>query len=227
MNVQVSDIEHKIDLVIAGEDPTAIRQGVYGRYIKRGLDIGLVVLSLPIVLPVVALLSLLVATDGNSPFYRQPRVGRGGRTFSILKLRSMVPNADQQLEKYLAANPEARKEWDSKQKLCKDPRITTVGKLLRKTSLDELPQLFNVLFGDMSLVGPRPMMTSQRDLYPGRAYYRLRPGITGFWQVSDRNESTFAKRAEFDRDYEEQLSFATDVKVLLKTVGVVLRSTGH
>jgi lipopolysaccharide/colanic/teichoic acid biosynthesis glycosyltransferase len=143
------------------------------------------------------------------------------------KLRTMVDNADERLEAYLEANPEARSEWDSSQKLKDDPRITRVGRMLRRTSLDELPQVLNVLTGDMSLVGPRPMMPSQRTLYPGSAYYRLRPGITGSWQVTDRNDSTFADRARFDTAYERELSLATDVKILLATVRVVLRGTGY
>ena len=121
----------------------------------------------------------------------------------------------------------ARAEWDASQKLRDDPRITRVGRILRRTSLDELPQLWNVLRGDMSLVGPRPMMPSQRSLYPGRAYFALRPGLTGLWQVSKRNEASFAERASFDDDYYRRLSFALDARVLVATVRVVLRATGH
>jgi lipopolysaccharide/colanic/teichoic acid biosynthesis glycosyltransferase len=142
------------------------------------------------------------------------------------KLRSMVANADQLLSVYLAENPDARIEWDHSQKLRYDPRITRVGRIIRKTSLDELPQLWNVLRGDMSLVGPRPMMVDQQELYPGTAYYALRPGITGFWQVSVRNESSFSERAHFDADYLGRMSFVTDLKVLARTVSVVLNGTG-
>ena len=156
-----------------------------------------------------------------------PRVGRHGRIYTIWKLRSMTRDADQALEAHLAANPEARVEWDRTQKLKNDPRITKLGRVLRKSSLDELPQLFNVLRGDMSLVGPRPMMPEQQALYPGTAYYKLRPGITGMWQVSKRNESTFADRARFDTQYDRRLSLLTDIKLLLATVRVVLRGTGH
>ncbi len=145
----------------------------------------------------------------------------------MLKLRTMVPNADEIFEDYLANNPEAREEWDSTQKLKNDPRITKFGRILRKSSLDELPQLWNVLTGEMSLVGPRPMLPVQRELYPGLAYYALRPGITGPWQVSDRNTVEFSKRAEFDREYYVQMSFATDIGLLFKTVGVVFKGTGY
>jgi lipopolysaccharide/colanic/teichoic acid biosynthesis glycosyltransferase len=143
------------------------------------------------------------------------------------KLRSMVPDADAKLAAYLDSDASARREWDAYQKLTNDPRITPLGVMLRKSSLDELPQLWNVLKGDMSLVGPRPMMPEQRSMYVGDAYYKLRPGVTGLWQVSDRNATTFARRAEYDTDYERKLSLATDLMVLAATVGVVLRGTGH
>lgn len=201
--------------------------GFYGRFAKRTLDIIFVlIVSLPVLL-VVLMLALAVSLDGGRPFYRQMRVGRGGRLFPMLKLRTMVPGADRVLEEHLARDPAARAEWDHHQKLRNDPRITPVGRLLRRTSLDELPQLWNVLTGDMSLVGPRPMMDSQRSLYPGREYYAMRPGITGFWQISVRNESSFEERAQFDRAYFLNLSFGTDLRVLSKTVRVVLSATGH
>ena len=205
-------------------DPS--REGFYRRSGKRLLDISIVLLSLPIVVPVMAILMLLVARDGHSPFYRQERVGRGGRVFTFWKLRTMVPDAKAHLDHYLSDNDEARREWEEYQKLSCDPRITPIGDLLRKSSLDELPQLWNVLKGDMSLVGPRPMMPEQRPLYPGHAYYTLLPGVTGLWQVSDRNGSTFAQRAEFDAAYAMDVSLATDLRVLFATVGVVLRGTG-
>ena len=201
--------------------------GFYRRYVKRGLDIAFVLLLAPIALPMIVALAALVALDGASPFYRQARVGRGGGVFSLVKIRTMVPQAEEKLEAYLAADPAARREWDSTQKLKRDPRITWIGQILRKSSLDELPQLWNVLRGDMSLIGPRPMMVDQRPLYPGTAYYALRPGITGPWQVSDRNESSFADRAKFDTDYHNDLSLATDLSILVRTVGVVIRCTGY
>jgi lipopolysaccharide/colanic/teichoic acid biosynthesis glycosyltransferase len=138
----------------------------------------------------------------------------------------MVPGAEARLAAHLAADPAARAEWDRSQKLREDPRVTPLGRLLRRSSLDELPQLWNVLAGDMSLVGPRPMMPCQQALYPGEAYYRLRPGLTGPWQVSDRHASAFADRARFDRDYEQALSLATDLRILAATLRAVLRGTG-
>jgi exopolysaccharide production protein ExoY len=201
--------------------------GFYRSTLKRIFDILLVLTFAPILLPLVVLLALLVWRDGSNPFYRQWRVGLDGRAFLMWKLRSMVPDADAQLETHLAANPAARAEWDRSQKLTNDPRITRLGRFLRRTSFDELPQLWNVLKGDMSLVGPRPMMPCQQMLYPGTAYYRLRPGVTGFWQISSRNRSSFANRAKFDACYERKVSFWTDLRVLLGTVRVVLRCTGQ
>ena len=138
----------------------------------------------------------------------------------------MVDNADAVLEAYLEQNPAMRREWDTKQKLLDDPRVTRLGRFLRKCSIDELPQLLNVLRGDMSLVGPRPMMVDQKKLYHGVDYYDVRPGITGFWQISDRNETSFADRVFYDARYNNKLSLKTDVKILLATVNVVLRGTG-
>ena len=208
-------------------DAAQVTHNLYRSVLKRGFDVILVCLAAPIVLLTVALLAFVVALDGGNPFYTQDRVGRNGRTYRMWKLRSMVMKADAKLETYLASDPAARREWDETQKLKCDPRITRVGRILRKCSLDELPQLWNVLIGDMSLVGPRPMMPSQQSLYTGTAYYRLLPGITGPWQVSRRNESSFVERASFDQDYDSNVSLRTDLRLLISTVRVVLRATGY
>jgi lipopolysaccharide/colanic/teichoic acid biosynthesis glycosyltransferase len=200
--------------------------GIYTRFGKRLTDVSLVILMAPVIVPVVLLLCLLAALDGGCPLYCQERVGRGGNRFRMWKLRSMVKDADALLETHLTANPAARVEWDTRQKLSNDPRITPIGRFTRKSSLDELPQLWNVLRGEMSLVGPRPMMGCQEALYPGKDYYRLRPGITGPWQVSMRNKAVFADRAAFDSEYSKSLSALNDAKLLLKTVVIVLRGTG-
>ena len=202
-------------------------RGFYRNYFKRAFDVVAIILAAPIVLLVVGLLALVIARDGHAPFYWSCRVGKFGKNFRMLKLRTMVPNAESLLEEHLATNDQARAEWESSQKLKNDPRVTRLGGFLRKTSLDELPQLWNVLIGDMSLVGPRPMLPQQRSLYPGLAYFALRPGLTGSWQVSDRNESEFAKRADYDREYNQNLSFFGDIRLLAKTVSVVLRGTGY
>lgn len=199
----------------------------YSRVLKRVLDCCFVLVAAPFVVPVVAILALFVALDGSNPFYAQIRIGRNGRIFRMWKLRTMVVDADKRLQAHLAENPEALAQWNSAQKLKSDPRITPVGRLLRKTSLDEFPQFLNVLNGTMSLVGPRPMMVGQRHLYRGSSYYSLRPGITGLWQISERNESEFTARVHYDDEYRKKLSFWADTKILLSTVAVMCRATGY
>ena len=193
---------------------------------KRIFDLAAVVVALPVVFPFMMLLSIMIASDGHSPFFRQERVGKDGRRFTMWKFRTMVPDAEVLLERHLDADDAARSEWDTKQKLSVDPRVTRIGMLLRRTSLDELPQIFNVLRGEMSLIGPRPMMPCQQALYPGRSYYNLRPGMTGSWQVSERHTSDFAERASYDDRYDEELTLLNDIRILVETAAVVLRGTG-
>ncbi len=200
---------------------------IYRRSGKRALDLILVVFFAPAWVTLIALLALLVRRDGGPAFYTQDRIGMGGRVFKMWKLRSMVVGADELLAAHLAADPAAHAEWAEKQKLRRDPRITQFGQFIRKTSLDELPQLWNVLLGDMSLVGPRPMMVGQEALYDGSAYYRLKPGVTGPWQVSPRNQIGFADRAIFDDAYEREVGFVKDIGLILSTVRIVVRATGH
>lgn len=194
---------------------------------KRVLDgVLLGLFAIPVAL-LVAVLAVLVALDGGAPFFAQRRVGMGGRVFTMWKLRTMVPDAEERLAALLANDPQARAEWETAQKLTHDPRITWLGRILRKTSLDELPQLLNVLRGEMSLVGPRPMLPEQRPLYPGTDYYMLRPGLSGYWQIAERNETSFAERAGFDAAYAREMSFVTDVRVIAMTVFTVVGATGR
>ncbi len=224
---------HFVGLSTSVDSPSSIgvlpsrTRRVYNTIFKRWLDIALVLVALPVVLPVVAILALLVALDGNNPFYSQMRIGQHGKKFRIWKIRTMVPDAEIVLKKHLDTNSGARAEWNKMQKLRNDPRITRVGRVLRKTSLDELPQLLNVLLGTMSLVGPRPMMPDQQNLYPGLAYYDLRPGLTGLWQISERNNTAFASRAGFDDRYASNMSMYKDLQIMLRTVGVVMKATGQ
>jgi len=196
---------------------------------KRVFDVlasaaGLILLA-PVFLTVALLIKL---TDGGTVFFGHKRVGRQGRPFKCWKFRTMVANANEVLVQHLAANPEAETEWLETQKLTHDPRITGIGKFLRKTSLDEFPQLWNVLRGEMSLIGPRPIVRSELDRYgKDRRYYLLvRPGISGLWQVSGRSNTTYERRIELDRMYLENWSYAQDVKILLKTPLAVLKSDG-
>ena len=201
---------------------------LYRAYGKRVLDVAFVLATLPITLPVTLICAFALWIEGGQPFYRQNRLGAEGKTFSILKLRTMSRNAEQDLKHLLAKDDALREEWETTQKLKNDPRITRVGAFLRSTSLDELPQFLNVLKGEMSVVGPRPMMPDQLPLYPNpAAYFALRPGVTGAWQVSDRNENSFAFRATVDTRYDTAMTFFGDLKIIAKTIGVVLRRTGY
>ena len=199
---------------------------IYSNGGKRALDTALILIALPFLVPVMLIVALAIMLDGGSPFYTQQRLGRDWKPFRLFKFRTMKTNADILLAEHLANDPEARAEWESDQKLRNDPRITRVGSFLRRSSLDELPQLINVLLGHMSLVGPRPMMPQQRALYPGVYYAAHRPGLTGLWQVSVRNGTTFAGRAVFDERYSREISLGLDLATILRTFQVVARCTG-
>lgn len=229
MTFQPQDIEvTKVTPTVRGADvrnPT----GFYARYGKRALDLALVVLSLPIVVPVVVACALANLIAGNPVFYSQLRLGRGGKVFRIWKMSSMRPDAGKLLEDLLLNDPERAHEWATTQKLKDDPRVTRVGAFLRRTSMDELPQLLNVLKGDMTLLGPRPMMLDQVELYGPTldTYLSLRPGISGKWQVSERNDAHFRRRAQIDAEYARELGFLTDLKLVWQTIRTLLRSTGY
>ena len=226
MTVHATSIRRSSDIGPITAKSSASRRGIYRLGIKRLIDVIAILATLPVVLPFMALVAVAIAFDGASPFFRQERIGKDGRRFTIWKFRTMVPDAEALLNRYLESNDLARIEWESKQKLSIDPRVTRVGRVLRRTSLDELPQLLNVPRGDMSLIGPRPMMPCQQPLYPGKAYYNLRPGMTGSWQVSARHTSDFSDRAQYDDAYDRDVTFLNDLRILLGTVSVVLRGTG-
>jgi lipopolysaccharide/colanic/teichoic acid biosynthesis glycosyltransferase len=207
--------------VNAAESSWYLRRG------KRVIDLVLVLLAAPFVLPVILLAALALMIESGSPFYKQERMRADGSRYRILKLRTMVHGADKKLAELLANDPELKREWEETQKLKKDPRITPVGGLLRVTSLDELPQLWNVFTGDMSLIGPRPMLPDQVAIYKGPIYWGMRPGISGLWQVSERNDRNFDYRAEMDRIYRRQVTFREDLSILLRTFVVMVRRTGY
>jgi len=198
------------------------------RFTKRCFDIVAASLALILVSPLFLIAALLVKRDGGPAFYGHKRIGFNGTTFSCLKFRSMVVNGDEALRNHLANNPEASAEWHREWKLRKDPRVTRVGAFLRRSSLDELPQLLNVLRGEMSMVGPRPIVVAEADKYHSDiAYYcRVRPGITGLWQVSGRNDVSYAKRVQMDAWYVRNWSLWHDVAILCKTFPVILSRAG-
>lgn len=222
---------HDTDPFHAAALPRPPQAGIgqfYARTGKRIVDLAGAVLALPLALPVIAILALVVMADGGPPFFGHLRVGRDGRHFRCWKLRSMVPDAATRLEAHLAADPAARAEWAAGCKLARDPRVTRAGRFLRRTSLDELPQLLNILRGEMSLVGPRPVTPAELARYGAalRAYTALRPGLTGLWQVSGRSATSYGERVALDAAYARGLGPWLDLRIMAATVRVVLRRSG-
>jgi exopolysaccharide production protein ExoY len=195
------------------------------RLVELVLSTGAILFLLPLLL----VIAVLIRIDSPGPvLFMQSRVGRGGRMFSCFKFRSMAVDANERLARLLASDEAARGEWETTQKLGNDPRITRVGRFLRKSSLDELPQLFNVLRGEMSLVGPRPIVPAEICRY-GRhmlAYQRVRPGISGLWQISGRSDTSYRRRVACDVLYVRRRCFLLNMKITLATIPVVLMSRG-
>lgn len=199
-----------------------------GLGVKRMVDVAGALFGLVALSPVALLLAALIKLDSRGPvFYRQVRMGRK-RDITILKFRSMYQDADQRLHDLLARDPRIQDEYDRFHKLAKDPRVTRIGRYLRKYSLDELPQLWNVLRGEMSLVGPRPYLHRERHKMRGRerVILSIRPGLTGLWQTQGRNALCFQKRMDLDLDYVQNWSLGLDVRLLWRTLPVVIRGEG-
>ena len=198
------------------------------RILKRTMDIVGSLAIITLLSPVLLYLYFSVKKDGGNAIYGHPRIGRNGKTFNCLKFRSMVVNSKEVLDELLRTDPEARAEWEKDFKLKNDPRITKIGAFIRKTSLDELPQLFNVLKGEMSLVGPRPIVADELERYQDDVEYYLmaKPGMTGLWQVSGRNDVDYNTRVYFDSWYVKNWSLWNDIAILFKTVNVVLKRDG-
>ena len=196
---------------------------------KRALDIIGAGVGLVLLAPFFLIVALMVRADGGPAFFAHQRVGRGGKLFGCLKFRSMVIDSQARLETLLANDPAARAEWEATRKLKNDPRITPIGRFLRSTSLDELPQLINVLRGEMSLVGPRPVQEAEIIRYYGASaahYMAVRPGITGLWQVSGRSETSYESRVALDVSYVSRPSLLADISILLRTPVAVLSRRG-
>ena len=196
---------------------------------KRAIDVLLSISFLFLFFPLFLFVILtLFALHGRPIFIAHPRLGRGGKTFRCLKFRSMVRNPDEILERHLAESSKARIEWVANHKLKADPRVTSIGHLLRKSSVDELPQFINVLRGDMSLVGPRPIVEAEVSKYGTHIqhYYQVRPGLTGRWQVSGRSDVSYTSRVKMDVDYVESRGLFQDLTILFKTVPCIVASRG-
>lgn len=196
---------------------------------KRCLDILFSIISIIALTPIMLIISLLVLIlDGGPAIIRHERIGLRGASFGCLKFRTMIKNGEDVLRAHLAENINAQKEWEKTRKLTNDPRVTRIGRILRKTSLDELPQIFNILIGDMSFVGPRPIVYEEIKRY-GSAfldYRQTRPGLTGAWQISGRNDIAYDVRIELDRSYISNWSLWLDLTIILKTIPAVIRAKG-
>jgi lipopolysaccharide/colanic/teichoic acid biosynthesis glycosyltransferase len=217
------------DNVLFDPVPLAAPRFLDGVAAKRAMDLVGALLLLPLAAPLILAMIASVWLSGGRPLFAHLRVGRGGRTFRCWKIRSMEPDAEQRLESLLAADPTLAAEWARGFKLATDPRVTRIGAFLRRTRLDELPQLWNVLKGEMSLVGPRPI-TREELLRYGRVaplYCAVRPGLTGLWQVEGGEGTSYAERVELDRRYILDRSLARDIGLALRTACVMLRLTGR
>jgi len=212
----------------AAEDMMKTNRGLSGM-MKRLTDIVLSFSALVFLLPVLLPIALFIRlSDGGPAVFKQRRIGRFGEEFWCYKFRSMVTDANERLEELLANDPKARREWEMTQKLENDPRITRFGHFLRKSSLDELPQLINILLGEMSIVGPRPIVRNEAEKY-GKFfvhYCHMRPGLTGLWQVSGRSDTTYDERVAMDVRYVSEWSYSNDLLIMAKTVPAVLMSDG-
>lgn len=197
--------------------------------VKRTMELGLILLFLPVIIPLMLLIAVLIKLDSSGPvFFGHDRIGMGGEDIRIWKFRTMHQDSGSTLAEYLATDPALRAEWDENHKLASDPRITRVGRFLRITSLDELPQLWNVLCGDLSLVGPRPIVWDEVGKYQSgfALYKKVKPGVTGLWQVSGRSDTSYAERVRLDAYYVRNWSVWFDIYILVKTPGEVFRCRG-
>jgi lipopolysaccharide/colanic/teichoic acid biosynthesis glycosyltransferase len=197
--------------------------------LTRVLDLAIIFLAAPYILLFCIVITISIMLDSKGgPFYNPTRIGKGGRRFSAYKFRTMVPNADQILQRYLEEFPELKAEWLATHKLKQDPRVTRVGAILRKLSLDELPQFWNIVIGDMSLIGPRPIVDDEIERYGEcfELYIQVRPGLTGLWQVSGRSDTSYQKRVALDEYYLLHRNIRLDIWILLKTVYVVVGRKG-
>ncbi len=225
--------EQAINEIVLEND--TINNKKIGIYIEKGIKrifdifVGLIgtLLLIPITIGIYIAKKILKEDDGPI-FYDQLRIGKGSKHFKLYKYRSMIVGADEILKEYLANNEEARIEFEQNQKLKNDPRITKLGNFLRKTSLDEFPQFINILKGDMSLVGPRPIVDREIELFGDKmkSVHSVRPGLTGYWAANGRSDTTYEQRVEMEAYYAENFSLLLDIKIIFKTIKSVIKKEG-
>jgi Undecaprenyl-phosphate galactose phosphotransferase WbaP len=235
--VMISDDQNRGSVWVEPKDIGGIlglevRQNLFSdmqQVIKRVVDLSLVILLSPFSILLFLFLAVLIKLNSAGPvFYRQKRIGKDGKEFVIWKFRTMLVDADQNFKTYLEQNSDHKAEWEKNQKIKNDPRVTQVGKMMRRLSLDELPQIINIFQGDMSLVGPRPIVDEEVQYYGNRyhLYTKVKPGLTGLWQVSGRNDTTYEQRVRYDEYYVRNWSIWIDIYILAQTIGAVLGGKG-
>lgn len=236
MEIKKGSLEYAVNNNITSLVPEAVNDDQkkslkkVDKILKRTIDIIASIFGIIALLPltICVYIANLIYKDRGPVFYTQNRIGQNGKIFKMYKYRSMIVGADDKLEKYLEENEDARKEFNQYKKLKDDPRVTKVGKFIRKTSIDEFPQFINVLKGEMSLVGPRPYLEKEREDMNGYYQYIVtcKPGLTGLWQVSGRNDCTFDERIDLDMEYYNNHNLKMDIKIIFKTVGKILKKEG-
>ena len=220
---------HNTDVLNANSSIVALKNRTYN-FIKRVFDILFSLIGLIVLIPCIIIIKIanMLTKDFNSVFYTQDRIGKNGKIFKLYKFRSMIPNADKVLEEMLKEDNEITREYKLNKKLKDDPRISKVGKVIRKLSIDELPQVINILKGDMSLIGNRPYLPREKkDM--GKYYkdiIKTRPGLTGYWQVNGRSDTTFEERLKLESYYSKHCGLKMDIKIFFKTFKVVLFKDG-
>ena len=225
----VEEKELQIKKIDIGQEIKANK--IINELIKRTVDIIAGIFGTILLVPITICIYIArkILKEDNGPiFYEQLRIGKDGKTFRLYKYRTMVIGADEKLKQYLEENEEARKEFEENHKLRDDPRITKIGKFLRKTSIDEIPQFFNILIGDMHLVGPRPYLLCEKE-YMGTYYDKIiqcKPGITGLWQTSGRSQTTFEDRLKMEKYYVDNNSLKIDLKIIIRTIAVIIKKEG-
>ncbi len=228
--MEINQTRYNDKLLITTEIIKKTEEITIYRYIKRFIDIIGSIVGIIILIPMIVVLWIanFISKDNGPIFYTQNRIGKDGKYFKLYKFRSMVVGADEKLAKYLAENEEARREYRKYKKLKDDPRVTKIGKFIRKTSIDEFPQFINVLKGEMSLIGPRPYLPREKEDMKEAYYYIItcKPGLTGLWQVSGRSDVDFENRLKLDLEYIEKESFTYDAKLLVKTLVNTVKKDG-
>lgn len=212
----------------AGYSEQIKKVGIYNKYIKRGIDIFLSIIGMIILSPIFCIIAIAIKLDSEGPvFYKHKRIGKNGKTIYLYKFRSMYTDSKERLE-MLLKNPDIKKEWEENFKLENDPRITKVGNFLRKTSLDELPQLLNILKGEMSIIGPRPVIDEELEKYGQNKnkFLSVTPGLTGWWACNGRSAITYEDRMRLELYYVDNQSLLLDIKCVLKTIVIVLKRQG-